>query len=95
LTTKGPQLLVDNTETMRSADRFEQTPIALARAAVGLARNQAARIHFRGADSRHESQQWKTVSTTNGPRQLSWPQVTLWACADRKEATIDSAGATA
>jgi hypothetical protein len=70
------------------------TYTSLIRAALGLTRDQAARIHIRGADGQHESQLWEAISTTKGPLRLSWPQVKLWARADRKAATSGGAGTT-
>ena len=33
---------------------------------------------------RKSSQLWEAISTTSGPLRLSWPQVKLWARADRR-----------
>lgn len=47
----------------------------------------ASVLHERRPDGSLVSQLWKTISTTTGPLRLSWPQLRLWARADRKAAT--------
>ncbi|WP_431879050.1 hypothetical protein [Amycolatopsis sacchari] len=44
----------------------------------------------RGIDGDGASQLWKAIVTTTGPLRLSWPQVQLWARADRKAAEMTS-----
>jgi hypothetical protein len=42
----------------------------------------------RGSDAAPASQLWTAISTTKGPLRLSWPQLKLWARADKNRATI-------
>ena len=44
-------------------------------------------LHERHPDGSLVSQLWEAISTTTGPLRLSWPQLRLWARADRKAAT--------
>ncbi|MFI6031641.1 hypothetical protein [Amycolatopsis magusensis] len=68
---------------------------ALLRVALGVSREEAGRIARahpgRGLGDGPESQLWTTISTTTGPLRLSWPQVKLWARADRRAAEGDLA----
>lgn len=59
---------------------------ALLRVALGddPANTHAHRAIVRYGDT--TSQLWTAISTTKGPLRLSWPQVKLWARADRKRA---------
>jgi hypothetical protein len=41
----------------------------------------------RGSDDIPASQLWAAISTTKGSLRLSWPQLKLWARADKKHAT--------
>jgi hypothetical protein len=41
----------------------------------------------RGPDGKSVSQLWATITTTKGPLRLSWPQLKLWARADKNRAT--------
>ena len=41
----------------------------------------------RGSDTASASQLWDAISTTKGPLRISWPQLQLWARADKKRAT--------
>lgn len=70
------------------------TYLALLRCALGADRDEAGRIAgagvHRGDDGEVPSQLWKAISTTKGPLRLSWPQVQLWARADRKRSTDDA-----
>ncbi|UJW36920.1 hypothetical protein L3Q67_44965 (plasmid) [Saccharothrix sp. AJ9571] len=72
------------------------TYTALLRAALGLSRDAASRIAVantgRRQDGQPESQLWHAISTTTGgPLRLPWPQVKLWARADRRAAEVDIA----
>ncbi len=55
---------------------------------VALGDDPAATHAYRAAfgDGATSSQLWTAISTTKGPLRLSWPQVRLWARADRKHA---------
>ncbi|MEV4643642.1 hypothetical protein [Saccharopolyspora sp. NPDC049357] len=46
-------------------------------------------LHKRDADGRLVSQLWAAISTTKGPLRLSWPQLKMWARADKKTALTD------
>lgn len=66
---------------------------ALLRCALGDGAN-IHRIMRTTAENRRlnpdaSSQLWKTISTTKGPLRLSWPQLQLWARADRKASNAD------
>lgn len=58
---------------------------SILRCALGYGDNldaiQHAAIH---PDEHGSSELWKAISTTTGPPRLSWPQIQLWARADRK-----------
>lgn len=43
-------------------------------------------VHDRNPDGTSVSQIWQAISTTAGPLRLSWPQLRLWARADRNAA---------
>jgi hypothetical protein len=66
------------------------TYTALLRAALGADSNETRTIakNAISADNEDEpsSQLWKSISTTKGTLRLAWPQVKLWARADRKAA---------
>ena len=62
---------------------------ALLRCALGDGpdvRRAHALAGVRDPDGNPVSQLWSAISTTTGPLRLSWPQVKLWARADRKRA---------
>ncbi|MFE5565921.1 hypothetical protein ACFQ68_13125 [Amycolatopsis japonica] len=69
------------------------TYTALLRAALGVGSNETsaiAKATIAAADEDEPtSQLWSTISSTSGPLRLSWPQVKLWARADRKRANTD------
>jgi hypothetical protein len=72
------------------------TPItsyeALLRVALGDGVDLAAILDWltdQHGDGRTRSQLWEVISTTTGPLRLSWPQLRLWARADRKAAGAD------
>jgi len=44
----------------------------------------------RGSDGNPVSRLWTAISTTSGPLRLSWPQLKLWARADKNHARTDS-----
>lgn len=62
---------------------------AILRCALGDGADLAAARRLSGwsdADGQPRSQLWRAISTTKGPLRLPWPQVQLWARADRKTA---------
>ena len=63
------------------------TYAAIVRVALGDAdaKDGISRVaNLRGSDGTLRSQLWDAISTTKGPLRLAWPQVQLWARADRK-----------
>ncbi|MET9263786.1 hypothetical protein [Amycolatopsis sp. NPDC004079] len=64
------------------------TYVALLRCALRADRDEAGAIarFGNGADGDGGSQLWEAISGTRGPLRLSWPQVELWARADREHA---------
>ena len=63
---------------------------ALLRCALGDGTHLPTRVlHDRGPDGEPISQLWAAISTTKGPLRLSWPQLKLWARADKNHAKND------
>lgn len=46
-------------------------------------------LHKRDENGDPVSQLWAAISTTKGPLRLSWPQLKLWARADKNHALAD------
>lgn len=68
--------------TATAAAHPSTTYVSLLRCALGDGANFTAI----STTARAESQLWKAISTTAGPLRLSWPQIQLWARADRNTA---------
>lgn len=63
---------------------------ALLRCALGDGTHLPTHIlHDHGPDGEPVSQLWAAVSTTKGPLRLSWPQLKVWARADKNHANTD------
>jgi hypothetical protein len=73
------------------------TPTTTYQALLRCALGEDATVSLRGVlrsqhavnDTEPVSQLWHAISTTTGPLRLSWPQVQLWARADRRLARTD------
>ena len=73
------------------------TPTTTYQALLRCALGEDATVSLRGVlrsqhtvnDTEPVSQLWHAISTTTGPLRLSWPQVQLWARADRRIARTD------
>lgn len=62
------------------------TYVSIARCALGEQRFAEIESLYSFIGSGHHSELWDAIATTQGPLRLSWPQVQLWARADRKNA---------